>query len=363
MKKIKLLFSAVIASAIMFVSCKEEDAPIAATNLTVFPLEGGSGSLITIKGKGMRSLTKIMFNDAVASFNPVYNTDSVLLVRVPEGAKDGINQIKLFNKSGETTIGGIDFKVLAAKPIIVDISTLSSYPGSDITVTGQNFDKPNLAVTIGGKDCKIVSSTADKIVFEFPAGTTGGKMVISHKGGKVESVPSFTLDAVLMDFDNNGPADKSWKYWSGDNDQTGNFNPVQTIPAPKAGGYGKLAVTSGSTAKGYAMIGHDPTAAKWDLSKVSNESKLKFMVNNNGFPETKVRFEFTSPDGKFSTDVIFDGAAGWRAFEIPLAKMVNSSGAKIPDVKKLGELKMFLIGYNSAKKMDANLDNICLSAN
>ncbi len=364
MKNFKILMlSLFVGSSVLYNSCTKEEAYAVPSGLTVTPAEAGAGTLITIKGKGMKNLTQVLFGDVPAGFNPVYNTDSVLLVRVPEGAKDGLNKVSLINKGGETTIGTFDFKVLAAKPIIIDYYPKSSYPGSDITVTGQNFDKPNLVVTVGGKEGKVVLQTAEKIVFEMPAGTNGGKILIAHGGGKVESTADVTLDAILMDFDDNGPADKSWKYWSGDNDQSGNFDPKQSNPAPKAGGYGKLAVTKGKTSGGYAMIGHDPAAAKWDLTNITADSKLRFMVNNNGTKETRVAFDFTVNGKSYQQAIVFDDTPGWRLVELPLNKFANSAGQPIPDYKKIGELRFFLQGYSAAKPMEANFDNVCLSAN
>jgi hypothetical protein len=238
-----------------------------------------------------------------------------------------------------------------------------------VNFTGPNFS-PNLKVTVGGVEAKIISVAPGTLVVEMPK-TAGGTVVVttgdaSTGGGSIESLAVILVEqiySILMDFDGNGAADKSWKYWAGDTDQTGGFSPAQTVPAPKSGGYGKLAATKGATKNGYAMIGHDPKAATWDLTNVTlNGASLRMDVNNNGFPETRVAFEFTTPAARFTYATTIDGAAGWRNLEIPLNQFTPSKAGEIMDPKKLGELKFFLQGYSATKFMDFNVDNVRLSA-
>jgi hypothetical protein len=100
MKNIKFIFSicSLFVALLILNSCEEKTVITTPSSLSVFPNEGGTGALLTIRGKGLTEIQKVLFGDVQAAFNPVYNTDSVFLLKVPEGTKFGATKITLINK-------------------------------------------------------------------------------------------------------------------------------------------------------------------------------------------------------------------------------------------------------------------------
>jgi hypothetical protein len=375
MKKIYLLFIAVattIGGNTFLTSCTKEEQAVTPAGLAAVPKEAGIGELINITGASMNDIQKVMFGDVVAAFNPVYNTESNFLIRVPPGTKFGNTTITLINKGGDATKGTLDFKILQPKPVISSFAPKSAGTGDLITVNGANFTGPNFSSTItvkvSGVEAKIVSIEPTKLTFLMPK-TTAGKIEVSttnpNGGGIIESLESIQTERifqVLMDFDGGGPADKSWFYWSGDTDLTGGFYSNHTVPTPKSGKYAKLGATKGVTKQGYAMIGSDPSVQKWDLTNVTTSGAvLRMDANHNGFNKTVVRFEFSTPNGAFGYTAKIDGPSGWYDLQIPISEFKNNAGAVV-DPKKLGEIKFFLQGYSATTPMEINFDNLRLSA-
>jgi hypothetical protein len=374
MKKISILIISAIAlsSTLLLNSCENTEA-VTPTELSVTPAEAGSGELLTIKGSNLANLQQVLFGEIDAYINPVYNTDGALLIRVPKGTKFGPTTITLVNKGGDATKTSLNFKVLQPKPVVSAINPKSLSAGEILTITGTNFIgenfAPGITVKVGGVAAKILTIEATQITIQMP-NTPGGKVEVStanaNGGGIAESLDAVTVEKIfstLMDFDGGGAADKSWFYWAGDTDLTGGFYSNHTAPAPKSGKYGKLGATKGSTKNGYAMIGHDPAAAKWTLTDVKlSNSALRMDVNHNGFKKTVVAFEFETTDTKtaYKATVNINGPDGWYNLQIPLSSFKAANGKEL-DPSKLGQLKMFLQGYSADSPMEMNIDNIRLS--
>lgn len=209
---------AVIAFTIA--SCHKEDKlPEATTNPTfssVSPAEGAGGTLITVNGSGLGQISSIVFdnNNVPATFNPVLNTESNILFRVPDTAYGGDQKIILTNTKGYQV--EVPFKVIAT----ASVSSASAYEfeaGSSLTLTGNNLESVTNVVIEGTSDAAtIVSASRNTLVLTMPSSNVErGKLSITNASGTVSTTQEFAnLGKVFVYFkDGFGPGVEDWS-WS-----------------------------------------------------------------------------------------------------------------------------------------------------
>jgi hypothetical protein len=98
------------------------------------------GTLIAIQGTGLLGTKAILFNDTVAYFNPVYVTNTTIIVSIPTYAQTAATNpsvpstIILFTDHGKTTF---TFKLVLPAPVISSIALDDS--GTELTITGTNL--------------------------------------------------------------------------------------------------------------------------------------------------------------------------------------------------------------------------------
>jgi hypothetical protein len=138
--------------------------------------------LLVISGQNIGGVQRAFFNDYETSFNPNYNTNTELIIRVPaEAPTDATasNMIRLVTPRGEATYG---FKIVA-KPAIFSYDKIFFGQGrGNITFKGKNFADVVRVTAFREKDspteivkdsivCEIVSQTADRLVVHIPNNT------------------------------------------------------------------------------------------------------------------------------------------------------------------------------------------------
>jgi IPT/TIG domain len=175
---------------------KKEPLDTAATALKpviseIAPKEALPGKLIEIKGSNMDRLHKILFGNVEAPFNPTYNTDKNILIRVPGDAVYGKQLITLINVGGERTQVSAEFLVLQPVPVFESFAPVSGVGGDTITLHGSVFHNAS-AVKFGTVAAKIIKNTPTEIKVvvpelapdseqEFSLTTPGGTVVAKTK--------------------------------------------------------------------------------------------------------------------------------------------------------------------------------------
>lgn len=102
------------------------------------------GTLIVIRGENLQDAITVYFNGMAADFNPVYNTSTNLIVRIPENAPakgtspDLIvpNEIQLITKHGEAKFS---FSIELPPPTIYSVSNENVLPGDSVYFYGTSF--------------------------------------------------------------------------------------------------------------------------------------------------------------------------------------------------------------------------------
>src|SRR5579872_2012451 len=132
MKKL-LLFSTVVLAVFQY-ACKKNNAgaPVITHVRTVSPAEADSfftqalpGSLIVIQGSGFTGLEAVYFNDSAAAVNPVYVTNTNIIVSIPSGTQTAATDPKVPSQIRVVTNHGTanySFQVVLNPPVISSIA-------------------------------------------------------------------------------------------------------------------------------------------------------------------------------------------------------------------------------------------------
>lgn len=130
--------------------------------------------LLVIKGENLGNAKTVSFNDYKTDFNPTYNTDNSLIVRLPGEAPTGskaTNTLKVITENGETSF---TFKIIAKAAVYSTDKITFGADRGDITLKGKNFEDVSSVMLSGTKtEVKIVSRTKDVVgnetmVLRFP---------------------------------------------------------------------------------------------------------------------------------------------------------------------------------------------------
>jgi Surface glycan-binding protein B xyloglucan binding domain/IPT/TIG domain len=374
MKNIFSLLNTFALACLLMVafSCEEKEVSPQISIAEVFPTEGLPGGLVTIKGAKMNNLQKVLFGDVDAFFNPTYNTDGVLLVRIPEKSNFGSQKITLINKGGEATQATFDFKVIPPPPSITAFEPLTALPGDKVTITGKNFYEVT-EVLVGSTVVKLDSKTPTSIVFTVPETSLDGKISVKALGGAIESNQAFSSEKVLAyvaNFDGAGLRDdyRFWYYY-GSIAQTD--KPEVAIskanPDPISGNFLKI---NNASAADWWVGGTENW--DWDTDKFLNFGikntnpetvGIKFDLNSNGATQTVISVILAERNGKakdFSKSVKVDWA-GWKTVTLRLSDFAyDGNGANLEkvDPSKVKSFKIHLIEGVVGKRSEANFDNI-----
>ena len=224
MKLLKYITAAsllVTIVSVVLVSCYKEDAvPTASNTLTaanVTPLEGSSGTLITVTGSGLAQIKSVVFanQNVPAQFNPGLNSDGVIMFRVPDTAYGGNQDVILTNTLDKQV--KISFKVIA----LATVSGASAYEfegGTQITLMGNNLESVTSAILDGTTDAAtIVSKTRKELVLTMPTSNVNrAKIKLTNASGVSTTTQEFAnlAKAFVWFKDAMGPSIQDWSWCS-----------------------------------------------------------------------------------------------------------------------------------------------------
>lgn len=194
-------------------SCQKDNVAPTPDIAEVFPSEGLPGTLVTIKGSGLADMQKVYFGETNARFNPVYNTNDVLMVRVPAEVKYGMQKLILINSGGDATKRETNFKVLQPPPVIDAFEPTEGAAGDIITLKGKIFMNV-IEVRFGGKSAEIVSKSETEIKVKVPEGVEKAPIEVVTEGGaglsKIDFSPKGVGYFLYDDQLQNGYQNWSW---------------------------------------------------------------------------------------------------------------------------------------------------------
>jgi IPT/TIG domain-containing protein len=223
MKSVKYFFNiaaALLLSATIFTSCTKEakDPAKASENPqpnAIDPGRGPGGEVLTLRGSGLGDIVDVVFEkgNVPASFNPVFNTESAFVFRVPDTANGGTQNIIFKNRLGKEFTVAFD---VIALPSISEVSNYNFTDGTVITLTGNNLlDVTSVVLTGDGTPVTIISQTKKELVIEMPASTLNRSfLTITNATGPITTTQEFVnLDLAFKFFTDNyapGYQDASW---------------------------------------------------------------------------------------------------------------------------------------------------------
>lgn len=145
------------------------------------------GNEIVIQGSNLQGAQAVIFNDTSASFNPVYNTNSTIIVVIPATAPTAAinptvkNTLKVVTDHGSTTF---TFTLVNPPPYINSIAFDNT--GTIVYINGGNFQGVN-KITFPGNDTALgytVNKAYNQISAIIPPGSgiTDSLRVFCHYG-------------------------------------------------------------------------------------------------------------------------------------------------------------------------------------
>jgi hypothetical protein len=144
---------------------------------SISPGFAASKTLVVVKGGGLGDIRSIILDsgNVVASFNPNFNTENVIMFRIPDAAIPGEQNIVFTNSEGVQF--SVPFKVLGL-PVISSASGIDFSEGTQITLTGKNLDDVTRVFLHGSQDsATIISASPTSLVIQFPATTVSRAML------------------------------------------------------------------------------------------------------------------------------------------------------------------------------------------
>lgn len=165
---------------------------LGAPTITSFsPGTGVHPDEITIFGQNLGSVSQVTFNNVLASFRPVNNTQ--LRATVPMDTATG--RIRVTNPSGTAT-SSTDFVVplanTAPKPRIDSFSPQSGEDGTDVVISGQFFTNVT-EVRFAGLLAQFTPQGDGQLTARVPMDAQSGPISIKNPGGTTFSSVPFTV--------------------------------------------------------------------------------------------------------------------------------------------------------------------------
>jgi hypothetical protein len=229
LNRISYLLLFLLGGLFIFSSCKEEDptepreasGPPSVTAIrTTNPAVADStftqstlGSTIVIVGNNLAATQYVSFNGYQTTINPVYATETHLIVRIPDlvptvATSAGVsNELKVVNSAGEATYA---FTVLPPAPVISAISNEFAKEGETITLFGQYFYFVKEVTFPGGVVATEMTAndpTGRTMTVKIPAGVNpaqGDVVVTSESGNSATSrrTKLFNNEGIIHNWDN-----------------------------------------------------------------------------------------------------------------------------------------------------------------
>ncbi len=190
---IKQLLMLTIFFTLALAGCKEDDemggTPVI-TNVRVVAKDssitaGELGLTIAIQGQNLGGVRKVLFNDLEAPLNPVYVTNSNIIVTIPDKAPSELsNTITLVTGSGLSTTK--EFTVVLPEPQITGVYNEFVLPGKETSVLGNYFYFVQ-KVMLGDKELEILETTPTAIRVKLHEGEITDYLTVVTESGTATS--------------------------------------------------------------------------------------------------------------------------------------------------------------------------------
>lgn len=158
----------------------------------IIPLQGVVGDTIEITGKGLNA-NRVFFTPSVlGTLVAEGKTSRNLRVVVPAGAADGT--LKVTNRISNADIVFETTQSFQVYPSIKEISPLSGYVGTPVTIEGYNFSTTAAEniVTFNGITATVTQATREELVATAPPGFSTGPITVTVNG-RVAEGPVFNV--------------------------------------------------------------------------------------------------------------------------------------------------------------------------
>lgn len=329
------------------------------------------GSTIVIVGKNLAATQYVVFNGLKTSINPVYATDTHLIVRIPDlvptvaTAATVPDELVVVNSKGEAKY---TFKVLPPAPTVAGISNEYAKAGQTITLFGNYFYFVKEVIFPG--DISVATGitatpNGEKLTVTVPAGVDGTKgdvIVVSESGksGISRRTKMYSGTGIIHNWDEVNAF--GWGLDAGKKvtDTYPGFTAIENkfgvVDQVVPGGWGwnndKVISMSNNTTKrlipaiAAPKYGADTPINNFDLKMEIAASGsdplegLELLVWIPGTPVGTVEKSFALVNYVRSTD------GTWYTFSVPLADLATSGGAKMTKYGDLNPNEIRLVVQN-----------------
>lgn len=185
-----------------------------------------SGTMVLISGDNLGGSTKVYFNGMEAYFNPAYNTNTHLIITIPEEAPTEAtdpnvpNLIRIVTTHGETTYS---FVIDIPPPAIWAISNENALPGDSLIIFGSALWLIEKIQFPGGREVTAFNANAEGTLVGLimpDLGTDTGRITIVAKYGNARSngpLNDHQSGDVLSNLTNDGETGElprfNWAWW------------------------------------------------------------------------------------------------------------------------------------------------------
>lgn len=358
MKNITLFFALAV---LVFSACKKPEAP---SLLSIDPVFGPEGTLVTIEGENMADIITMKFSGQVVNFNNAYNSDNALLFRVPGNVPLGDHVIELETEGGIVTT---DFKVTLDPPEIYGFEPESAAPGEVITIYGENFFDPLTVHFFDSIQATIITSSEDSINVIVPSGVEKGFIRVDANGGFAFSPIQFfsTRTILVNDFDGNGVRAEtpSWTF-DGFVDQDASNLVHNMDPLPYDNNYIKLTGTDNLNIGWIGGVGNNfqdvAVFENFGITTDLNNTLIEMEMNSNGTENTYIILVLKERGGSgndFSHTFKVDWE-GWRTVSFPLSRFKDLNEILV-DPANVMTVRVHLNNTDGiSQSLEVNVDNI-----
>ncbi|MFZ6012677.1 MAG: glycan-binding surface protein [Bacteroidota bacterium] len=373
MKKIQtylspLLFLMLVAPSWLITSCTEDEGgqPVI-NNVRITEkdstIAGGKFNLVVaVQGSNLRSVNKVLFNDIEADINPVYITNTNIIVTIPDDAPGAItNTITVFTKSGASAT--FNFQVVLPEPVVSGVYNEFAPAGSQNKVLGDYFFLVE-KVLVGDTEVEIVKSTDQEITFVMPSAVGTDKVTVVAAGGTTTS--TFRLNETvgrMINFDIPATGWGSDVCW-GDSERvkpedsdipviSGKFARIKQKNLAATGYQGDWVFSTCWFDFGLTAGSHDQKMFKFEANVVETWKAGQYTIRIGTDDGGLFIYQFRPWDTNEFRSTGFK-TNGWKTFYIPLSdfrKYINDGTTlvepvvRIADVSKIRDLR---VDFNNA---------------
>lgn len=223
-----IAFLGMLVVTILFTSCENNDSDTGGGVITISKVFlqdvnssvqdrevgfGRLGQLLRIEGSGFTGLKGVYINGYSTYFNPVYVSDTSMLIRISgetptvDAEDDVRNTIRLVNNNNEAIFS---FEIRSSAPSITNISNTLPLPNETITVYGTGLIEISKVVFPGNIEVSsgiTIDEDGEFFTVTVPEGVSdeGGSLFIESSNGGAYSPAYFNFKkGVILNFDGIG---------------------------------------------------------------------------------------------------------------------------------------------------------------